>query len=307
MRSLNLPKITAIIIHWNQEELTRETIKSLLKTGYPELRIILVDNGSSDGSGERIVAEFSDIQLVRAGENLGYAGGANRGFATSLKTDANYLFLLNNDVSFDPGIIDELVSTMAREDNEDVGMCVAKIFFSDDPKIIWYAGGEIDSQVGICKHLGYGQVDGSAYEVQRDCTFANGCAMFIRREVFENIGFLDESYFHTGEDVDYSLRILAKGYRIVFVPKARLWHKIRSSAGGQQKATHNYLYYEHRNRVLIMKKYFRNKLTMKSFLTLAKFYTLSIINEIKSGNTSGAMGILRGLIDGCNGVTGKRF
>jgi GT2 family glycosyltransferase len=296
----------AIIIHWNQEELTRDAIRSLLQTGYTELKIILVDNGSINGSGERIAADYPDIWLVRSNENLGYAGGANLGLAASLETDAPYFFLLNNDVTFDPAIIDELVHEMENEGNEDVGICVAKIYLSDNPKKIWYAGGEIDQQrTGLCKHLGYGQVDGPAYEAQRDCTFANGCAMFIRREVLENVGFLDTSYFHTGEDVDYSLRLLAKGYRIVFVPKARLWHKIRSSACEKQKATYNYLYYEHRNRMLIMRKYFRGKQNMKSYLTLAKFYIGSVINEIKSGNTEGARGILRGLIDGYKGISGK--
>jgi hypothetical protein len=306
MKASNRPKISAIIIHWNQEELTRCTIKSLLKIGYPELTIVLVDNGSTDGSGKRIAIEFPDIQLIHSDENLGYAGGANLGFAASLEGEATYLFLLNNDVTFDPEIINALVEEMEVEGNKDVGMCVAKIYFAEEPKKIWYAGGEIDQRTGLCRHLGYGQIDGQEYEVPRDCTFANGCAMFLRREVIENVGFLDTSYFHTGEDLDYSLRLLANGYRIFFVPQAKLWHKIRSSTVGKQKTINNYLYYENRNAVLITRKYFYDKLNIKAYFTLVKFYLSKVILEIKKRNISGAMAILQGLIDGCNGVTGKR-
>lgn len=298
--------VAAIIIHWNLEGLTHDTIVSLLQTGYSKLKIILVDNGSTNGSGERLAAYFSEIMLVTSKENLGYAGGANLGFAASLETEADFHFILNNDVAFDPGIIDALVTEMEGIGGDQVGLCVPKIYYFDEPNKIWYAGGDINPQTGLCNHRGCGRVDGPEYDLRRDCTFANGCAMFIRREVLTNVGLFDTSYFHTGEDVDYSLRIISKGYRIVFTPKARLWHKIRSSAGGAQKATFLYLYYEHRNRVLIMKKYFRNKFRIKSYLTLARFYLRSVLNELKAGNVEGAKGILCGLIDGCRGISGIR-
>lgn len=306
MNLSKLPCVAAIIIHWNQEKLTHDTIESLLQTGYQNLSIILVDNGSTDGSGERIAEEYPNIRLVLSEENLGYAGGANLGFVAALITDAKYHFLLNNDVVFDSGIIDALVAVMEGEDGARIGLCVPKIFFFDEPQKIWYAGGDVDSLTGLCNHRGYGRADGPEYAAQLDCSFANGCAMFIRREVLTNVGLFDTSYFHTGEDVDYSLRLKAQEYRIVFVPQARLWHKIRSSAGGEKKATYLYNYYEHRNRILIMRKYFRKNLSLKSYAILAKFYLRSALNEIKVGNTGGVKGILHGLYDGFNGISGQR-
>jgi len=306
MSSMRPPVVAAIIIHWNQEELTCDTIISLLQTGYAELKIILVDNGSTNGSGERIAVEFPEIMMVRSEDNLGYAGGANLGFAASLETNAEYHFLLNNDVALDKGIIEELLAVMESEDEKRIGLCVPKIYFFDEPQKIWFAGGDIDLSTGLCRHIGFGRVDCAEYSEQRDCTFANGCAMFIRREALANVGLFDTSYFHTGEDVDYSLRLVSEGYRIVFVPKARLWHKIRASAGGTEKATFRYLYYEHRNRVLIMKKYFSNNFRMNSYLALARFYIRSVMNEISAGNAAGAKGILCGLFDGCRGISGIR-
>lgn len=300
------PSVAAIIIHWNQLELTRGTIESLLKTGYPQLSIILVDNGSTNGSGESVAREFPDIRLVRSEENLGYAGGANLGIIAAQKTDATYFFLLNNDVAFEAGIIDAMVAAMESTGSEKIGLCVPKIYFFEEPKKIWYAGGDVDLRSGLCRHLGYGQFDSPAYAEQRDCTFANGCAMFIRRDVLEIVGFFDTQYFHTGEDVDFSLRLLAKGYRIHFVPEARLWHKIRASAGGNRNASFLYLYYEHRNRTLIMRKYFRKNICLKSYMTLARFYARSVLNELVTGNTAGINGLLCGLLDGYKGVTGKR-
>jgi hypothetical protein len=304
MINVTLPKIAAIIIHWNQEALTRATIVSLLATGYSELDILLVDNGSTDGSGARLATSFPTVSFIRSTDNLGYAGGANLGLTASLSGDAAYHFLLNNDVIFDKEILTALVSAM-EGGGEKVGLCVPKIFFFDEPQKIWYAGGEIDLKSGLCRHNGYGQIDGAELNQMQECTFANGCAMFIRRATLESVGLFDTSYFHTSEDVDFSLRLKAKGYRILFVPQARLWHKIRASAGGRVKASFHYLYYEHRGRILIMRRYLRGQISTKSYFALSKFYFRSISNEIAIRNGAGLWGILRGVLDGCRGIAGR--
>lgn len=306
MKYPHFPKVAAIIIHWNQDTLTRETISSLLQTGYQNLRIILVDNGSTEGSCKKITEDFPEVLLVRTGENLGYAGGANLGFTTGFDSDAEYLLLLNNDVMFDKRFIEELLAVMEGDGGTNIGLCVPKIYYFDEPQKIWYAGGYTDPKTGLCYHYGSGHNDGPEYSEQRDCTFANGCAMFMRREAFNKTGLFDTGYFHTGEDFDYSLRLLSNGYRIVFVPKAQLWHKIRSSTGGKSLASYRYLYYEHRNRLLIMQKYFMRNFGLKSYMTLASFFIRSILIEYRAGNSGGVRGIVQGIYDGLRGRSGER-
>ncbi|MBU0996185.1 MAG: glycosyltransferase family 2 protein [Proteobacteria bacterium] len=306
MNKKQIPKICLTVIHWNQEELTIATILSLKKINNPNVEIILVDNGSDNGSGISISEKFDDIILVRSETNLGYAGGANLGFSSALERSADYVFLLNNDIDVDKEIIHHLLSVMESPDYPHAGILAPKIYFYDPPDIIWYGGGDCDMDTGICQHIDYGKIDNEMNCRIKECTFINGCAMFIKREVIEKVGFLDTSYFHTGEDVDYSIRASRAGFKLMFVPDAKLWHKIRASTGGNVKPKYMYNYYEFRNRLLIFRKYFlKNNMNFKTIAFMLNFYIRHIYYEVRRGNVSGAVSILHGTFDAVIGKCGK--
>ncbi len=305
MKPAEFPPVLLIVIHWNQKELTVESLNSLKAIQYPNFNIALVDNGSSDGSGEEIVKLFDDIILIRSKENIGYAGGANLGFAYGMKTDAQYFFLLNNDIAVDPEILNHLVTVMEDTDNRGVGICAPKIYYHRPSDLIWFAGGVCDMVTGLCSHLGIGQKDNASNSVLSECSFINGCAMFIRKEVFHKVGMFDTSYFHTSEDLDFSLRSMKQGLKLLFVPEAKMWHKIRSSTGGYNKPNFFYNYYEFRNRILIFKNFFLKESRASALFSLFYFYLRTVYYHIRDCNFKGALGILHGTFHGIIGRTGR--
>lgn len=194
---------------------------------------------------------------------------------------------------------------MQNDTEKKIGICVPKMYYCDNPDTIWYAGGELDTKTGLCNHLGYGQKDNPHNSTLRECTFVNGCGMFIRREVIEKVGLFDTEYYHTGEDADYSIRATQAGFKLMFVPQAKLWHKIRASAGSIVNPTYFYLYYEYRNRLIIFRKYFKNNLNLPTINILLKFYLRSIFNQVKLKNLKGAIAIFHGILHAILGKTGK--
>ena len=223
------PKISLIVIHWNQEDLTTETILSLKRIDYPNYEIILVDNGSDDNSGAVLDARFPDVHMIRSTVNLGYAGGANLGMAEALDRGADYVFVLNNDIEVDPNILNHLTLAMTSPEFPRAGMAAPVIYFYDPGHVVWYGGGDCDAETGIVRHRDFGKADKDIDHHTTPCTFVNGCAMLIKREVLETVGLFDTSYFHTGEDVDYSIRVNRAGYTSLVAPRAKLWHSPRFS------------------------------------------------------------------------------
>ena len=130
--------------------------------------------------------------------------------------------------------------------------------------------------------------------------------MFISREVIDTVGMLDTSYFHTGEDVDYSIRVKRAGYTLLMVPDAKLWHKVRSSMGGNTPSNPRYNYYEFRNRLLIFKKYFiKDRAFGKPALRLVDFYLRHIYYQLRQGKMRDAASIVYGAFHGMTGRRGK--
>ena len=298
------PKTSIVVVHWEQEALTSDCLSSLKKIPRTDLEIILVDNGSRDGSGQRLADTFPHVVFIGTEENNGYAAGVNEGIRVSLQRGADYIFIMNNDTIVDPGIVNCFLGFMEDPESSGVGICVPKIYYHDRPGIIWYAGGECDPTNGLCRHWNIGSKDEHIHEEPAEITFANGCSMFIKREVIERVGYFDEHYFHTGEDADYSIRTMRAGYRLIYIPKARLWHRARASTKGSGGGK-NYIYYEYRNRMILWSRHFRKK-GFRPKIKLAKFYLRSTLSEMKKGNYEASLAIMVGLIDGLRGVVGKR-
>lgn len=221
---MNLPKVTAVVLNWCKEEVTAACLKSLLKSEYSNLSILLVDNGSPDDSGERLRASFPQIDFLQTGKNIGYTGGNNRGIKRALGGGADYVLILNNDTVLDPQTVSKLLET-ARINGTRVGGVVPKILYYDEPERIWYAGGEFSPIKGLGLHWRYGDLDQSdEAEKSREITFMTGACCLLSAEALTDLNGFDEDFFAYVEDADLSLRMKHAGYQIHYQPAARVLH-----------------------------------------------------------------------------------
>jgi GT2 family glycosyltransferase len=163
-------------------------------------------------------------------QNLRFAGGTNAGLRYAMDHGAELLLLLNNDTTVDRKFLSAMVSRILSSDT--IGMVAPKIYYSDDPQRIWFAGGRISLWSGTMRHVGLREVDRGQHEQPREIEYASGCCILTRTSVVRRTGLLDESYFMYTEDADWCMRLRALGYRIVYEPQAEVWHKISVSAGG---------------------------------------------------------------------------
>ncbi len=224
--SSETPAVYAVILAFNHYEDTRECLESLQKSDYENLSIVVVDNGSSDGTPERIRAEFPDVQVIETGRNLGVPWGYDVGFSYALRAGAEYILMLNNDTVVDPQMVRRLVEAARADPN--VGILMPKVLYYDDPEVVWAAGGRY--RVFPPAHVIVGQDRPSAaFDKPFYLEYALSCGLLIHRRAFEKAGLFDPGYFFFFDDWDFSQRVRAHGLRILFVPDARMWHKVSKS------------------------------------------------------------------------------
>jgi len=216
--------VITIVLNWCAEAVTADCIRSLLASDYRALEILLVDNGSTDDSFKSLKDSFPEIEFLQTGDNLGYAGGNNRGIEWALARHPKYVLILNNDTVLDPDTVSKLVYTAENREVR-VGGVVPKILYYDDPTRIWYAGGEFSAIKGLGIHWQEGESDlPDEEESPCEVTFMTGaCCLFSAESLQELKGF-DEDFFAYVEDADLSLRMTKAGYQMYYQPKARILH-----------------------------------------------------------------------------------
>ena len=244
------PPVCVIVVNWNRCEDTLECLASLESSSYEKTRVLVVDNGSTDGSPQRIREKFPKIEILELPENKGFAGGNNAAFRHLRDTGAGYFFLLNNDAVVAADAIAMLVA--AAESAPDIGVVGAKVLFADDPMTLESVGVAVNMRTGRVRQIGYGEKDTGQYSelCRRDAV--NGCAMLIRASLVENAGPLDEEYFCYFEEIDFCLRATGRGHRVLYCPDAVVYHKGAASGGGRRSPL--LLYYGMRNQLLLARK-----------------------------------------------------
>jgi GT2 family glycosyltransferase len=226
----SFPLVGIIVLNWNGWADTRECLNSLFRLAGLPPKIYVVDNGSNDDSVRKLREEFRDrIELIANSRNLLYAGGNNVGILRALADGCSHLLLLNNDTVVDGGLIEELMR--ASDGQPDAVLC-PKIYYADQPQVLWYAGGKLSLRRARVAHRGIRETDRGQYDRIQETAWATGCALFAPRHIFEKVGLLDESFELYSEDLDYCLRAKMAGFRILYIPAAKVWHKVSSSIGG---------------------------------------------------------------------------
>jgi GT2 family glycosyltransferase len=243
------PFVYIIVLTWNGKEDTLECLRSLQKVTYPNFKVLLVDNASSDGTADVVQNEFPNVEIIINASNLRFAGGNNIGIEKALDQGAEYILLLNNDTVVEEDFLSHLVD--AAENNVHVGMVGPKIYFHSDPNRLWYAGGKIEWWKGWISHVGVRENDVGQYNTQSATDYITGCCLIVKREVAKKIGLLDESYFIYGEDADWCLRTARAGYSLLYAPRAIIWHKLSVSAGGHLSWFKNWNKFKSQLRLMI--------------------------------------------------------
>jgi len=241
--------VTVIILNWNGKADTLSCLSSLKEQTAP-LDLVVVDNGSEDGSEAAIREAHPDITLLQTGGNRGYTGGNNVGIRHALATGATHVFVVNNDVVFDPQCVAELLADCMAHPN--TAAAAPKCLFESEPDTIYFAGGRILRR-GPALHVGLGQPDGPEFDQPGNTDWITGCALFATRQAFERIGPFDDRFFLLFEDVDWSLRACEAGMTLRYVPTARLWHGGSKTFGGKRGTT--YQYYFTRNGLLSLERH----------------------------------------------------
>ncbi len=252
MRSpeIKSPKIAIVILNWNGKKDTKECLNSLKQITYSNYEIILVDNGSVDGSVEMLEKEHQEIVLIKNKENLGFTGGNNVGIKKALEHNADYVLLLNNDTTVEQDFLEKMVGV--AEQDASIGIVGPKIYYYSLPYIIWSAGGKYIHFLGKARTNGINKTDSPEYNVQREVSWVTGCAMMIKREVFEKIGLLEEQYFSNYEDLDFCISAERARYTIYYAPEAVIYHKVARDWGGLDNPL--YIYYQIRNNLLFIER-----------------------------------------------------
>ena len=240
------PRVDVIVLNWNGGQDTLDCLASLAKVDYDNMRVVVVDNGSTDSSVQAVRARHPEVAIVQNAENLGFAEGNNRGIAQSLRSNAQYALLLNNDTEVGPRILQALVK--AAEAMPGAGIFGPKIYFHAEPDTIWYAGGYWDKGSLTFNERGAGLKDEGQFAQLEETEWVIGCAMFIRADVFRRIGLLEPSFFLNNEEIDFCSRARRAGIRCAYVPDAVVWHKVSRSFGGDRSPMKEY--FSARNRLL---------------------------------------------------------
>lgn len=245
-----LPAVSVIVLNYNGREDTLACLRSLDHLMYPNVNIMVVDNASSDGSVDAIRAAYPGTTLLETGANLGFTGGNNVGIRYALEQGADYVMLLNNDTIVAPDMLNVMIEVM--EHDPSIGVTGPTIYYYNAPDLIWSAGGKIDWSQGTTTMIGLNEEDKSQFGVSpRQVDYVTGCALLVRRDVWNRVGLLDNQFFMYYEETEWCVRATRAGYKIMHVPQAMMWHKIPLEA---RATTPGYFYYMTRNRLLFLSK-----------------------------------------------------
>ena len=222
--------VNIFILNWNGKIMTLDCLRSLEKVTYPNINLVLIDNGSTDGSVNLIKKEFPNIEIIQSKENLGYAGGNNYGFK-NVKIQSEYSIFINNDTLVSPNFINPLIKPLKNDSL--IMQTSPKIFYADDPNLLWFTGGYLNLLFGWIRHRGIRKIDKGQYNNSTLIDYATGCCFCMRTKDFESFKMFDESFSMYGEDVDLSIRLRKEGGKIMYIPESKIWHKVSASIGGQ--------------------------------------------------------------------------
>lgn len=251
---MNISKVSIIIPNWNGKKFLKTCLDSLRKQTLKDFEVVLVDNGSIDGSQEFIKRNFPEVKLIELDKNYGFSKGLNIGIIEAFKNPkVKYVILLNNDTKSEPNWLKELMKMADSPGNKKVGIFSSKILLMDRPKILDSAG--LIFRNGYIQERGHGKRDRGQFDNKINIIGACGAAALYKREMLEEIGLLREEFFAYYEDSELAWRAWKNGWKAKFVPNAVIYHKGRATSYQNEKNARKFKTLDYQNLVWTVKNY----------------------------------------------------
>jgi GT2 family glycosyltransferase len=234
----------ALLLNWRQSALTRQCLEDLVAARTAGLRVLLLDNGSGDGSADELRAAAAaasaaglPCELLALEGNLGFTGGMNRGFEWAAAAGCEFVLVLNNDLRLPPGFLQPMLDVLVNDAR--VAAVMPTVVRPDGR--VWAQGGSLGFCANALRLCGHGGAPAPTTHGPEAIDFAPGaCVLFRARELQAVAGF-DDAYFMYWEDVELCRRLRARGSRIVWLPWVRVAHLGGASAGGSRSPLRKYL------------------------------------------------------------------
>ncbi|MEM1574260.1 MAG: glycosyltransferase family 2 protein [Candidatus Methanomethylicaceae archaeon] len=232
-------------------------MQSILNSEYPKerLEVIIIDNGSSDGSVEFLKQKYSQyhiIRIVSLDKNYGFCLPNNMG---ARMANGDYIFFLNNDTVIEKSCILKLAEAAIKYEKNDVVAFAPKILYYDAPKIIQVAGGTL-SIIGFGYYRGDGETDNPKFNKIEYVGFASGAAVFVNKKFFLSVKGFDHFYFASAEEAELGYKAWLSGKKVVYIPQAKVYHKVSRTFGARGPLVFMKTYLQTRNRLLNLYKFF---------------------------------------------------
>jgi GT2 family glycosyltransferase len=255
------PKVIVLILSYNGKNLLDDSVASYLANDYPNLKMVVIDNGSTDGTHEYVIEKWPGVFVLRTEKNLGYSGGFNLGLDYAFNhQQADYVLISNNDVKADPKTIAQLINV--AETDPMIGFVIGKVYYYDHPETFQTVGKKYDPILFNAGHIGSGEKDNGQYENIEERAWCDDIYWLVRKQVYQQTGGYDTEFAFQAEDFEWQVRAKKAGFKIYYTPYAKIWHKDSMTIG---KSSPFKTYYDARNPLIVHFKH-RTPEQVKVFL-----------------------------------------
>src|SRR5687768_12753775 len=287
------PSLWIVLVGWNCRADVLHCLRALSGQTYPRVRVVLVDNGSTDGTVAAIQAEFPHVGVFPLSRNHGFAYAVNIALRHALNEGADHVLLLNVDTRFGPEFLSGLVAVL--QSNKRLGVVSPKILLERRDHRLWGVGGTLTA-AGV-RFVGLDKSDSGQYDHAR-LDFVLGCAMLIRGEVLRQVGLLDERFFVFFEEIDFCLRARAAGWQVALAPHIRISHVGGATTRGRPALREFYL---SRSRMVFLRKYRAHFSLFRLATSEFRRFGHTVRERVRTGRIGVTFGYLRGTLAGLTG------
>lgn len=286
-----MPLVSIIIPHWNGRHHLDSCLTSLRRQTFRDFEVILADNGSTDGSQEYVRIHYPEVRLLELKENRGFTGACIAAYSVAR---GDYIVLLNNDTEADQGWLEAVLGAFHRYPN--VGVVASKMLLFDERDRLHTAGDyyRVDGRPG---NRGVWQRDEGQYEREELVFSACGGAAAYRRQMIEAIGFLDDNFYFSCEDVDLGWRANLSGWAVLYVPTAVVYHKLKASSGSSPVSS----YFDGRNFLYLIWKNYPTSLLRRNWWAILRAQLKISGEALRAWRGEAARARLRGQLAGLLG------
>ena len=285
------PTASIIIPHMNGKDLLRDCLNALRRQTFSDFEVLIVDNGSTDGSQEFARTHYPEARVIELGRNYGFTGACNRGREAS---QGEFVILLNNDTEADPNWLAEVVAAFRR--HPQAGIVASKMLLFDE-RDRFHTAGDFYRLDGVPGNRGVWQTDTGQYNKEERVFSACGGAAAYRRAMLEEIGFLDDDFFFSCEDVDMGWRANLAGWQTIYAPTAVVYHKLKATGGSVVGS-----YYDGRNFLYLIWKDYPGDLLRQNWRPILKAQLRITRDALRAWRGEAARARLRGQMAGLLGI-----